>query len=190
MLYAAKIQNDLKALSFGLTNWFLLIMWTISIPANVLLADSNPLNPNPGWIRFFMNRWSCSTILFKYFHCRILIFDLVANALLLYTRIALEFELDLSMLINSGLPLFSIALIRKLWALIRWRLLVSRKSIVLPSFSTARYKYRHWPFTLIYVSSMRHLLSKVSCAFWIPFQSVARIWTPNVEVLYDRPSLL
>jgi len=35
---------------------------------------------------------------------------------------------------------------------------VSRKSLVWPCFSTARESARHWPFTLMYVSSIRQLI--------------------------------
>ncbi|MGB5320356.1 MAG: hypothetical protein WBN25_15035, partial [Eudoraea sp.] len=55
----------------------------------------------------------------------------------------------LSILISSGLPLSAIALIKNLWAEIRCLLFVKRKTTVLPSLSTALYKYLHSPFTFI-----------------------------------------
>jgi hypothetical protein len=50
------------------TNWSFLIIRTISMPVNVLLADSNSLKPKPSVILFFINLWSCSTMLFKYIY--------------------------------------------------------------------------------------------------------------------------
>jgi hypothetical protein len=54
-----------------------------------------------------------------------------------------------------GLPDASIALRRKRLAAAVSRLAVSRKSIVCPVESSARYRYLSSPFTFIYVSSIR-----------------------------------
>ncbi len=137
-------QELVKRVKFN--NWSLFIVLTISIPAIVLLADSKSLKPNPWLIRHLINRWSCSTILFRYLHCLISIFD---QFLLLYNWMADLLDPLLSMLISSGIPLFSIALFKNLWAENLILFLVSRKSTVLPFLSTALYKYLHTPLTLM-----------------------------------------
>src|SRR6266487_552971 len=62
-----------------------------------------------------------------------------------------------SMVIFSGTPWRRIALVRKRLAACSSRSCVRRKSIVCPILSTARERERHWPFTLMEVSSMRQL---------------------------------
>jgi len=42
-------------------------MFATSIPSNVEAADVNDLKPSIGRVRLLMKRWSCSTMLFKYF---------------------------------------------------------------------------------------------------------------------------
>lgn len=51
---------------------FLCSMCKISIPEMMVWADLKLLNPSIGRQRFLMNLWSCSTILFLYWHWRIL----------------------------------------------------------------------------------------------------------------------
>ena len=65
--------------------------------------------------------------------------------------IAAGYDGFLSTLITRGigLPDASIAFTRKRLAAAAWRFAVSRKSIVWPVESSARYRYLSWPFTLI-----------------------------------------
>ena len=58
----------------------------------------------------------------------------------------------------TGVQLLQIAWPKKRSAALVSRLAVSKKSTVLPSLSTARYKYFHWPRTLMSVSSSRQLI--------------------------------
>lgn len=44
-----------------------------SIPASIAAAEWNALKPNIGFVMRLMKRWSCSTLLFKYLLCIILI---------------------------------------------------------------------------------------------------------------------
>lgn len=43
-------------------------MCATSIPSNVAAADAKVLNPSSGRVRLLMKRWSCSTMMFKYFN--------------------------------------------------------------------------------------------------------------------------
>src|SRR3954452_3648729 len=70
----------------------------------------------------------------------------------------------LSILMVRGLPLLQIAFNKNRGAALLFLLLVSRKSTVLPSLSTARYRYIHAPFTLMYVSS---ILQEFPTAFFL-----------------------
>jgi hypothetical protein len=45
-------------------------MCMVSMPAMILTADLKDLNPIIGRVRLLMALWSCSTMLFKYLHCR------------------------------------------------------------------------------------------------------------------------
>ena len=146
LFYDANEIKDLYVEFLGFNSWSFFNILTISIPAIVLFADSNSLNPKPCIIRHLIIRWSCSTILLRYLHCLILMRE---QFLLLYSFIAELLAPLLSIFISSGLPLSVMALIKNLWADIRCLLLVKRKSTVLPSLSTALYKYLHSPFTFI-----------------------------------------
>src|SRR5262245_60189256 len=46
------------------------IIFTASIPCNVRQAVKNEPYPFASHVRFFTVRWSCSTTLFRYLHCR------------------------------------------------------------------------------------------------------------------------
>ena len=126
-IYAA---NDLKVSKWVVLEvviWPFRMMLTTSIPAKVLWADSNSLNPVQIDILRLILRWSCSTILFRYLQ----LLRLIRLKLLLFTvLIASELAPLLSMLITRGLPLFPIALLRNFWAEPFILRLVSRKSTV------------------------------------------------------------
>jgi hypothetical protein len=114
------------------------MMFITSIPAKVLCADSNSLNPVLMQFLRLIFLWSCSTILFRYLQ----LLRLMRLKLLAFTvRIASEFAPRLSMLITLGLPLFPMALLRNFWAEPFILLFVSRKSTVFTYLSTARYRY-------------------------------------------------
>ena len=85
----------------------------ISIPARVLWADSNSLNPVLMAILLLIFRWSCSTILFKYLHCRHLI---SLKFRLLNVLIPSLFAQLLSIFITLGFPLLPMALFKNFWA--------------------------------------------------------------------------
>jgi len=149
------------------------MMLMTSIPDNVRWADSNSLKPVVIVILRFICRWSCSTILFKYLTLLILIFFSEIHRLFT-VRIPAVFAPLLSILIILGLPLFPIALFKNFCAEPFILHLVSKKSIVFPYLSTARYKYLSFPATLIYVSSILQLSQ--TCYFRLCiFASI--IWT-------------
>ena len=93
------------------------------MPANVARADQNDLKPNMGRVRRLMKRWSCSTMLFKYLHWRILtrLFSSVLNCFIAAVLAPL-----LSILIKLGLPLDPMALFKKRRAAFLSRLAVSK----------------------------------------------------------------
>ncbi len=72
-----------------------------SIPANVAWADQKDLKLSIGRIRRLINRWSCSTMLFKCLHWRILMRLFWS---VLYCLIAVVLAPLLSILIKLGLP--------------------------------------------------------------------------------------
>jgi hypothetical protein len=115
-----------------------------SIPASVMAADQNDLKPSIGRVIRLIARWSCSTILFRYFTCRS---SMLASLAVLYCSIAAPLAPLLSMVIFFGVA-HSMALRRKRAAALRSRLAVRRKSTVRPALSTARHRYFHWPLTL------------------------------------------
>ena len=130
-------------------------MCMISIPASVMAADQNDLNPNIGRVLRWIARWSCSMTLFRYLTRRS---SMSTPFSAWYASMAAVLAPLLSMLIFCGVPHWSMDLRKKRKAALRSRLAVNRKSIVWPALSTARYRYFHWPFTLTYVSSKRQLL--------------------------------
>ena len=103
-------------------------MCTISIPASVLCADSNSLNP-----------------------------VVIVILLLFQVRIPAVLAPLLSILIMRGFPLLPITLLRNFCADPFILRLVSKKPIVFPCLSTARYKFLSLSPALIYVSSSLQL---------------------------------
>ena len=85
-----------------------------------------------------------------------------------------------------GLPDASIAFIRKRLAAAASRLAVSRKSIVWPVESSARYRYLSWPFTFIRLGKTVTFvawLQKRSAAL-VQFRSIGLHPTPNTTGIH------
>src|SRR5450830_1894562 len=93
-------------------------------------------------------------MLLRYFTCRTVI---EISLLALIASMAALLAPLLSMVTFAGTPLGCMALAKKRMAAALSRLAVRRKSTVLPSLSTARYRYFQIPLTLMYVSSIRQL---------------------------------
>jgi hypothetical protein len=74
--YAAREKNCSAAVRLSplssTTSCHFLSMCMRSMPTSVLWAASNDLNPSMGRVTRLTARWSCSTILFKYFTCRMM----------------------------------------------------------------------------------------------------------------------
>ena len=112
-----------------------------SIPEIVLAAVCIDWNPKQGCITFLINRWSCSTILFRYFTGLISIFSGKIPALF-----SCSSQQDragfLSTLMRRGVWVWLAfrTFLKKRLAALASRLARSKKSRVFPSLSTARYK--------------------------------------------------
>src|SRR6266446_506551 len=111
-----------------------------------MAADQNDLKPSIGRVIRLIARWSCSTILFRYFTCRSSMLASLAGVVLFYRRAVGATLVDGDLLRRSALDGFAQEAGR---AALRSRLAVRRKSTVCPALSTARYKYFHWPLTLM-----------------------------------------
>ena len=118
----------------------------ISIPARVRCTDSKSLNPVLIVIFLLILRWSCSIMLFKYLHCLHFTFF---KFHLLNVLIPFLFAPLLSIFIIRGFPLLPMALFKNFCADPFILCLINKKSIVSPYLSTALYKYRSLPPTLI-----------------------------------------
>jgi len=99
--------------------------------------------------------WSPSMRLFRYLFCRISISKLFS---LFTALIPAVFDPLLSIFIFLGTPLLLMAFFKNFVAAFLSRLARSKKSMVFPSVSTARYKYAHFPLTFLYVSFIRQPL--------------------------------
>ena len=78
----------------------------VSIPAKMLAADQNDLKPSIGCTIFLIARWSCSTMLFRYFVRRSSMSAPESARMFLIAAVLAPL---LSILIFSGTPLRSMA---------------------------------------------------------------------------------
>jgi len=131
---------DATHLSFAI--WPLRIMCMSSMPAMVDAADRNDLKPSIGRTTRLTERWSCSTMLFRYFDLtdfdvclmfRVVTFERRRVGAALVDRNLLGNTVLTNRLAQEPQCSFTIALA------------VNKKSTVPPILSTARYKYFQRP---------------------------------------------
>jgi hypothetical protein len=134
-----------------------LIRGTPSYPCNVRRAVLKEKKPIPGLTSRLMNRWSCSTRLFRYLLCRSSQETARTPAVCNSLR-ALGYAAFLSTVMTPesrcGKPR---TLSRKsAWRSGASRVAFNKNSRVFPWESTARYRSIQIPLTLTYISSTRH----------------------------------
>jgi hypothetical protein len=121
------------------------------MPSSVAEAVCKDLNPSIGRVRRLMNLRSCSIILLRYLDLTVVILVEQPNRLriLLTSLMPAPLAPLPSITIRNGMPLFDDAFAKNNVAAAVFHFSDSMKSRVLPSRSTARYKYIHWPRTLM-----------------------------------------
>ncbi|CUH61579.1 Long-chain-fatty-acid--CoA ligase FadD13 [Thalassobacter stenotrophicus] len=138
--YPANSANCSKPDFPGRSNCPLRIICATSMPARVAAAELNDLKVCMGRVIFFMKRWSCSMMLFRYFTCRTSInqYQLCITSRQFMLNRPAAFDPLLSITTLSGHPLLAITLAKNAVAAALSRRSDSMKSRVLAHLSIAR----------------------------------------------------
>jgi hypothetical protein len=119
-------------------NYSLWIRRSNSMPAIVIAAVSNRLNPSIGPMRDFTPRSSCSIRLFRYFDERNFVSDGSCPPACISRTARCDAAYPSNVMVRGGAPCTLIALQKNALVAVTSRLILSRRSTVFPSRSTAR----------------------------------------------------
>lgn len=165
-----------------------LIICMASTPKRIDVTVSKHWNPSIDRIRFFIKQWSCSTMLFRYFCYLSRISPGMLFSFFNCYKISWIFIDCYNTRFWNMKRLQD--LLEKAFCNLQVSCFAQVKSIVFPFESTARYRYIHWPFIFINVSSS--LQESLVCLRWRQIHlsnSGPYWWTQRIIVVWemDKP---